>query len=180
MSPLPSIAIPVGLMNSPLPLPGAPHCNTNEHGGSVVEVDADVVVLVVEVLVEVVVVDEVTAEVEVAVVVVVVVSPQPGGVGFVAALHAATSDFFSSLHAFLQTLSLPQADLHALASATICFLQSLRHLARAGDAMSPAPTSSIANPTNQGTPAFMTDLGPGSIVPAQTQRQAEKWSPSSP
>src|SRR5438034_7538272 len=74
MFPLPSIAIPVGLMNSPLPLPGAPHCNTNEHGGSVVEVDADVdvvvlvvevVVLVMEVLVEVVVVDEVTAGVEV-------------------------------------------------------------------------------------------------------------------
>src|SRR5436190_14968703 len=166
MFPLPSIAIPVGLMNSPLPLPGAPHCNTDEHGGSVVEVDADVVVLVVEVvvlvmevLVEVVVVDEVTAEVEV--VVVVVVSPQSGGVGFGAALHAATSDVFSSLHAFLQTLSLPQPDLHALASATICFLQSLRHLARAGDAVSPPPTSSIANPTDEGTPAFIMDLGAG-------------------
>src|SRR5213592_849849 len=148
MFPLPSIAIPVGLMNSPLPLPGAPHCNTDEHGGSVVEVDADVVV-----------VDEVTAEVEV--VVVVVVSPQSGCVGFVAALHAATSDVFSSLHAFLQTLSLPQPDLHALASATICFLQSLRHLARAGDAVSPPPTSSIANPTDEGTPAFIMDLGAG-------------------
>src|SRR5207245_6137815 len=99
MFPLPSIAIPVGLMNSPLPLPGAPHCNTNEHGGSVVEVDADVdvvvvvlvvevVVLVMEVLVEVVVVDEVTAEVEV--VVVVVVSPQSGGVGFLAAVQSGT------------------------------------------------------------------------------------------
>src|SRR5437773_10336500 len=161
MFPLPSIAIPVGLMNSPLPLPGAPHCNTDEHGSSVVEVDADVdvVVLVMEVLVEVVVVDEVTAEVEV--VVVVVVPPQSGGVGFVPALHAATSDVFSSLHAFLQTLSLPQPDLHALASATICFLQSLRHLARAGDAVSPPPTSSIANPTDEGTPAFIMDLGAG-------------------
>src|SRR5213594_3142289 len=154
MFPLPSIAIPVGLMNSPLPLPGAPHCNTNEHGGSVVEVDADVVVLVVEVVVLVM-------EVLVEVVVVVVVSPQSGGVGFVAALHAATSDLFSSLHAFLQTLSLPQPDLHALASATICFLQSLRHLARAGDAVSPPPTSSIANPTDEGTPAFIMDLGAG-------------------
>ena len=134
------------------------------------EVDADVdvvvlvvevVVLVMEVLVEVVVVDEVTAEVEVAVVVVVVVSRQSGDVGFVAALHAATSDFFSSLHASLQTLSLPQPDLHALASATICFLQSLRHLARAGDAVSPPPTSSIANPTDEGTPAFIMDLGAG-------------------
>src|SRR5437016_7444224 len=139
MFPLPSIAIPVGLMNSPLPLPGAPHCNTNEHGGSVVEVDADVDVVVL----------------------VVVVSPQSGGVGFVAALHAATSDVFSSLHAFLRTLSLPQPDLHALASATICFLQSLRHLARAGDAVSPPPTSSIANPTDEGTPAFIMDLGAG-------------------
>src|SRR5438094_5985639 len=112
MFPLPSIAIPVGLMNSPLPLPGAPHCNTNEHGGSVVEVDADVVVLVVEVvvlvmevLVEVVVVDEVTAEVEV--VVVVVGSPQSGGVGFVRALHAATSARSPPLHASSHTLSLP-------------------------------------------------------------------------
>src|SRR6266446_4632426 len=88
-------------------------------------------------------------------------SPQLGGIGFVAALHAALSDFFSSLHAFLQTLSLQQPDLHALASATMCFLQSLRHLARAGDAVRPAPTSSIANPANQGTPAFRMALGAG-------------------
>src|SRR3989442_794730 len=32
-------------------------------------------------------------------------SPQPGGVGFVAALHVALSAFFSSLHAFRQGLS---------------------------------------------------------------------------
>src|SRR5437870_13658348 len=136
MFPLPSIAVPVGLMNSPLPLPGAPHCNTDEHGGSVVEVDAgvdvvvlvvEVVVLVMEVLVEVVVVDEVTAEVEV--VVVVVVSPQSGGVGFVAAFHAATWDVFSSLPALLQAVSLPPPVLLALACATICFLQSVRPLA---------------------------------------------------
>src|SRR5438046_9544902 len=98
MFPLPSIAIPVGLMNSPLPLPGAPHCNTDEHGGSVVEVDADVdvvvlvvevVVLVMEVLVEVVVVDAVTAGVQD--VVVAVDSSPSGGAGSVAAAHAPPS-----------------------------------------------------------------------------------------
>src|SRR5713226_9083148 len=67
--------------------------------------------------------------------VVVGASPQRGGVGSVAALHAARSDFFSSVHAFLQPLnSVPIAALH-------CLL----HLASTGEAMRPAPKISPAS-----------------------------------
>src|SRR5438046_7325201 len=76
-----------------------------------------------------------------SVVVVVVIRPQSGGVGLVAALHAFPLAFFSSLHAFLQALPgrrLGQADLHALNSVAISCLQSLPHLARAGEPTRPA------------------------------------------
>ena len=88
------------------------------------------------------------------------VRPQLGGVVFVALLHAFASANFSSLHA-LQVWSWMQAVLHAVYSLLICFLQSLLHLARAGDAVSPAATSNAVNPTNQGAPAFIVHLGAG-------------------
>jgi len=131
----------------------------------VVLVDVVVVVLVVVVAVLLILV-----VVEVLVVVVVVVSPQAGGVGLAAALHVATPAFLSSLHPFLQISSLPQALLHALKSLAMSFLQGLPQVARAGDAVNPAPTSSTTNPTNHRTPAFMMPRG-GSIVPAQARRQ---------
>ncbi len=99
----------------------------------------------------------------VVVVVVIVVSPQSGGVGFVAVLQAARLPLFVVLQEclqFLPALPLGQTTLHALNSFSICVLQSLWHLARAGEAVRQAPTSSTANRTNQGTLAFTIDLGP--------------------
>src|SRR5438876_11976436 len=83
-----------------------------------------------------------------SVVVVVVNRPQPGGVGPVAALHAFPLAFFLSLHALLQALParrLRQADLHALNSVAISCLQSLPHLARAGEPTRPAAMRAVVS-----------------------------------
>jgi hypothetical protein len=120
----------------------------------VIVVDVVDVVLVVKVVVVLVV------RVVTLVVVLVVVSPQSGGTGFVAALHAAASALLTSLHVFVQGLSLPQAALHVLNSLAMSFLQSFLHAPWAGETVSAAPMSSTANPANHSTPAFMMDLGP--------------------
>src|SRR5438046_10671946 len=81
-----------------------------------------------------------------SVVVVVVIRPQSGGVGLVAALHAFPLAFFSCLHAFLQALParrLRHADLHVLNSVAISCLQSLLHLARAGELTRPAAVTAV-------------------------------------
>lgn len=76
---------------------------------------------------------------------------QVGGAGFVAALHADFAAFFAVLQSFLQVLScFAHADLQALSWVRICTLQSLEHLASAGEGARPAPSTSAANPT---TPA---------------------------
>src|SRR5438034_10868850 len=83
-----------------------------------------------------------------SVVVVVVIRPQSGGVGLVAALHAFPLAFFSCLHAFLQALParrLRQADLRALNSGAISCLQSLPHLARAGEPTRPAAMRAVVS-----------------------------------
>src|SRR3989441_9930180 len=90
----------------------------------------------------------VTSVVVVVLVVVLVVRPQPGGVGLVAALHAFPLAFFSCLHAFLQALPARrsgQADLHALNSVAISCLQSLPHLARAGEPTRPAAMRAVVS-----------------------------------
>ena len=105
------------------------------------------------------------------VVVLVVVSPQSGGTGFVAALHAAASALLASLHVFVQGLSLPQAALHVVNSLAMSFLQSFLHAPWAGEAVSAAPMSSTAHPASHSTPAFMTSGR--SIVPAQARGQGK-------
>lgn len=75
--------------------------------------------------------------VEVVLVVVIVESPQVGGVGLVAALQAARRAFLGPLHCCrhsLPALFRGHAPLHAFNVAAISLLQSLWHLASAGDA----------------------------------------------
>jgi len=73
-----------------------------------------------------------------------VVSPQLGGAGFVADLHAARSEFLSSLHAVRhagRALPFGQARLQAVASCSISRKQTWPHRARAGEAVRPAVVS---------------------------------------
>src|SRR5262249_11045221 len=78
------------------------------------------------------------------------VAPHVGGVGFVAALHAVASVFFTSLHDVLQALPaapFSHAPLHVLNSCAKSCLQSLLHFASAGDPARPPPNTNAANVT---------------------------------
>src|SRR5262249_33936091 len=76
--------------------------------------------------------------------------PQPGGVGFVTARHAALSTLNPALHGDRQArpaLPAAQPALHTVNASLICVLQSSPHVAGAGGPMRLAPQPSSANPT---------------------------------